>query len=1127
MISLRQLAGGVAVAAITMTIAGGAMAQQTTSSLSGSVVDGNDAAVAGASVTIIHTPTGAAKRLTTNASGRFFDAGMRVGGPYTIAITAPGMQPEIIEDVFMRLGQVESLKAVLTAEGASRDEIVVTGSRPQNAITITNGMGSIFSSKDLANQPSISRDVSGAVMRDPFVTVSSDLGERATASGTFAIAGSDPRLNGFVIDGMAQGNDFGLDSGLFPTLRQPISIDTIESVSVSASDYSVLATGFQGGLVNIVTKSGTNDLTGGAYYYYRDASMVGGRAFGRNVNTSAFSEKEYGLFAGGALVKDKLFFFGNYEKFTNTNPQIFDFGGVDPEIFNIIRGITQSVYGYDPGIKGNTAVTEGSEKYLGKIDWNISENHRATIKYQRSDDVILSNVGTFNFPTNYYELTSVQDVYTAELHSDWSENFSTIMRVSRKDLVRGQNALGDTSATGVGFGTFLIEIDANDPYFTANGLDGNALLGTNQIEFELGPDVFRHANAFSDTRDQVFFQGDYFTGNHAVTFGGVWDRYELTNLFGAFSAGEFNFSSLQALENQDAFVVYSNTQSNNALDGLVNWGYDKWAVFLQDEWAISPDLTVNYGFRYERFNQSDRPPAPEMVSNAAGTALSTFQSVYGFSGTDNLDGLGVFMPRVGFSFDKNDRLTISGGLGRFAGSNPEVWISNNFTPLQLFTVGFDTNVTGSAVPTSLLNSVGAGVQPGGAVQNVDIIDPNFKIPSTWRASLKADYNLDLSNFGMGDDYFVQTGILYSRADSPITWRNLAFDRADLQQFTGVAPDGRVIYPDLGDIPVPTDPRNTDGDPGTNGSEVGLPDAFLITNGKGGTSLSLVAGVSKNYDNGFGFNMNYTFTDAEDLLEFSSSRAISSWRGIVGTDRNTPTLGRSSNEIEHKFGMSFSYEKEVWEDLTSRLDVFGLIQSGRPFSYGYNVGSRNPLFGRANGGSPRDGADLLYIPTMSNGAFNDARVTFASAGDEADFLAFVNENGLAKYAGSILPRNSGTGPWNSRWDLRFQQELPGGFGQGYLAGNRFKFILDVQNFLNLLDSNWGQQSAGPRFGRVSAVGADLVHVASGEILSDNEPGEFCKVATDCVYRYRNVTSSVERQLNFQSLYRVRVGIRYEF
>jgi hypothetical protein len=208
-------------------------------------------------------------------------------------------------------------------------------------------------------------------------------------------------------------------------------------------------------------------------------------------------------------------------------------------------------------------------------------------------------------------------------------------------------------------------------------------------------------------------------------------------------------------------------------------------------------------------------------------------------------------------------------------------------------------------------------------------------------------------------------------------------------------------------------------------------------------------------------------------------------------------------------------------------VFGLIQSGRPFSYGYNVGSRNPLFGRANGGSPRDGADLLYIPTMSNGAFSDARVTFASTGDEADFLAFVNENGLAKYAGQILPRNSGTGPWNSRWDLRFQQELPGGFGRGFLAGNRFKFILDVQNFLNLLDSNWGQQSAGPRFGRVSAVGADLVHVASGEILSDNEPGEFCKVATDCVYRYRNVTSSVERQLNFQSLYRVRVGIRYEF
>ncbi len=1127
MISLRQLAGGVAVAAISITIAGGAMAQQTSSSISGSVTNSNGDAISGASVTVIHVPTGKAARLTTNSSGRFFDSGMRVGGPYTITITAPGMQPETIDDVYLRLGEIESLNAQLRAVGDDSDVIVVSGSAINSGISLNNGMGSIFTSEDLANQPSIARDVTGALLRDPFVSISTDLNERAAASGTFAIAGSDPRLNGFVIDGLPQGNDFGLDSGLFPTLRQPVSIDTIESISVSASDYSVLATGFQGGLVNVVTKSGTNELTGGAYYYYRDAGFVGDRAFGSPVNTSAFSEKEYGAFAGGALVKDKLFFFGNYEKFTNTNPQIFDFGGVDPEMFNIIRGITQSVYGYDPGVKGDTAVVEGSEKYLGKIDWNINESHRAVFKYQRSDDLILSNVRTFNFPTNYYELTSVQDVYTGELFSDWNENFSSIFRVSRKELTRGQNSLGDTSATGVGFGTFLVEVDASDPYFAANGLDGNALLGTNSIEFELGPDVFRHANAFNDSRDQVYFQGDYIAGDHVATFGFAWDQYELTNLFGMFSAGQFNFSSLQALADQDAFVVYSNTQSNNALDGLVNWGYSKLSLFAQDEWSVSPQLTLNAGLRYERFSQSDRPPTPELVSNAAGTALNTFQDVYGFSGTDNLDGLDIIQPRVGFSFDQSDRLTISGGFGRFSGSNPEVWISNNFTPLQLFTVGFDTNVTGTEVPLSLQNSVAAGVQPGGAVQNVDIIDPNFKIPSTWRASLKADYQLDLSKFGMGDDYFVSAGILYSRGDSPISWRNLAFERADLQQFVGVAPDGRPIYPDLGDIPVPTDPDNLDNDPATNGSEISLPDAFMITNGQGGETLSLVAGVAKEYESGFGFNVNYTFTDAEDLLEFSSSRAISSWRGIVGTDRNNPILGRSSNEIAHKFGISLNYEKSYWEDLMTRIDVFGLVQSGRPYSFGYNVGSRNPLFGRANGGSPRDGADLLYIPSMSNGAFNDPRVTFATPADETAFLDFVNANGLAKYAGSIVPRNSNTSPWSSRWDMRFQQELPGGFGQGALAGNRFKFILDIQNFLNLIDSDWGQQTAGPRFGRVSAVGADLVHVASGEILSDNEPGEFCKVATDCVYRYRNVTSSIERQLNFQSVYRIRVGIRYEF
>lgn len=1130
----KKMAYGASAAALLALAAPvAAYAQQTTANLRGIVLDAEGNPVSGATVTIEHAPTGNVSTATTSANGNFFEAGLRPGGPYTVTVTSNG-ESESAENIRLSAGTPNTFNAVL---GASDSEvIVVRGTAVQNDLGLNSGVGTVFDAADLANQPSIQRDVISSLLADPFVT-STNFDGRGRANGTISVAGQAPRFNGFVVDGLLQGNDFGLDQGLFPTLRQPISIDWIEETSVQASDYSVLSGGFTGGVVNVVSKQGGNEFDGGLYYYFRDESFVGDESNDQTVSTDNFTENEWGAYLSGPIVEDKLFFFVGYEEFENSRPLNFDFGDTDPAAFDLIRDITQSVYNYDPGSKSETSIDELAEKYTVRLDWDINDNHRATASLTHTEDNLLSGISTFGFPTNYYNLSSEQDFYRVELNSDWTDNLSTVFRFSRKEYVRGQDSLGDTSATGTSFGAFVIEVDPSDPYFANNGLDGAALIGSSDVEFELGPDVFRHHNAFSDERTSFYGQADYAWssdrwGDHVFTFGGSYEEYELFNVFGQFSRGEFQFESLTDYVNQTAEINYINAQSNNSDDVATAWGFDTLVLFAQDNWQVTPTLNVNYGVRYEHFYQDDVPPAPEAVINGTGTGLQSFEDTYGFSGTDNLDGVSLLQPRVGFTWDAKDNLTLSGGVGIYSGGSPQVWTSNNFTPATFAAFGFgpEMGVTGSSIPQGLQDviSAGVGVPPGfNAVQNIDVFDPSFDMPHVLRASLRADYELDLDRWGLGDGYFVSASILYGDQRQSLTWQNLAFERGDLLFTPGVAPDGRPIYPDLGDQPIAGDPDNLDTDENTNGDEFNVPDAFMITTRPGGESLSYALQVAKAYENGFSFNTSYTYTEAEDLLEYTSSRAVSAWRGIIGTDRNNPVVATSSNEIQHKFVVQLNYERDFIQDLTSQFTVFGIVQSGQPFSYGYDVGSRNPVFGRANGGSPRDGADLIYIPTGPA----DPLVEFETPQDEADFNAYIAARGLEGYRGQVVPRNSDRSPWSRRFDFRFQQELPGIPGADRFVGdNRFKFVFDVENFLNLLNSDWGQQyNRGGFFGRARVADVELRELAGGEILSDNEPAEFCRVSTDCRYVYSGVENPddvIGQSLN-NSVWRVRMGIRYEF
>lgn len=1071
------------------------LAQQTDASIRGTIIGADGSPLTGASVSIVHGPSGTASSATTSSNGTFFESGLRVGGPYTITVTASGHEPQVVEGIYLEPGSPQRVVIDLQRL-ASSDTIVVVGTR-RATIDLNNGAGSAFDRETIANQPSVSRDVVDTLVRDPLVN-------RGSGTGEISIAGVNPRYNALALDGVLQGDDFGLSSSIYPTARSPISLESIESASVVASSYDVESSGFQGGLINVVTKSGTNEFHGAGYWFRSGQNFLGEISDGTLVPAPEFKEREWGLSLGGPIVKDKLFFFASYENFKSASPA--NFAGLDaqngilnPEAFySTLNDRIQTATGFDPGGRpGSTSLPNSTKRFLGKIDWNITDDHRLEASYQRTRETGTS-VSSTSFTSAWYDTPQDLDTYSGGIYSDWTDNFSTALRVGYKDNVRGQNCRAGSDFSEIQLQLIGDEV-AMDPAF-AGLIDPNVF---QDRTFVAGCDRFRHGNEFDDNRLQIFASGNYEWQDHVTTFGGEFENYELRNLFLSDSNGTFVYESLDELDNNmDVDVAYRNVITNDKNDAAAMWGYNKLSLFVQDEWQITPNFAFNLGVRYERFFQNDEPPLREDFVNA-----------YGRPNTDNLDGVDIFQPRFGFNYEPFDRTSITGGFGLFSGGNPQVWVSNAFQP-QIFAVsGTFDNVTPGTIPASLINDVAASDPTTPTF--IDTIAPDFKIPSQWKGSVRLTqgFDLDFGSINLGTDYQFTVQYLYSKIKDDFVWRNIA--QTDLGLAQGVAPDGRPIYADLQDLDV------------DNAVELG--------NIGGGRSHIISAALAKQYKNGFNFDVSYAYQDVDSVTPGTSSRAVSNWRSLVTFDRNDPEVGTAPFETKHAFNINLGYENSFFGDLVTRLDLFGSIQSGDPFSYTFNVSSSNALFGRAgNFESPFDN-DLLYIPTMSGGMSSDAGAVFASSFDGDGFEAFVNEQGYKQ--GAIIGKNSRRGQWNQLWSFRFQQDLPfANFGWDRLDENRLKLVVDVFNVANLINDKWGTRYDAPGFDTQAIVAADLVSaddvamngIDGATALTGNDPATVCVNAGDCVYRFNSFAEQPTSFANLsQSVYKIRVGVRLDF
>ncbi|MFU8877102.1 MAG: hypothetical protein ACNA7E_03095, partial [Wenzhouxiangellaceae bacterium] len=474
----------------------------------------------------------------------------------------------------------------------------------------------------------------------------------------------------------------------------------------------------------------------------------------------------------------------------------------------------------------------------------------------------------------------------------------------------------------------------------------------------------------------------------------------------------------------------------------------------------------------------------------------------------NLDGNDLIMPRVGFLWRPLDRTSISGGVGLFAGGNPQVWISNAFQAPTVLASGNFTNVDPTVIPQELLDEVAAG-QP----TTIDVIDENFDTPSDWRASIRWEQGFDarIGNLDLGEDYRFTVQYLYNRTKDAFLWRNLAQTDLPAALPTGVAPDGRPIFADL--------------------QALGISNLTQLTNSGKGESHIFSLALAKAYDWGGNFDISYAFQDVEAATEGTSSRGISSFRGIVDVNPNDPSSRRSAFEQRHAFKFSFGFERRFIADLATRVDIFGQVLSGDLFTAAFDIDNDNTLFGRPGDfENPFDNRPL-YIPLPAN----DPRAVFGSNFDQAGFFDFVAQENLP--IGQVVAVRGKRSSWNSLWDLRFQQELPGIPGLSRFVGeNKFKVVFDVENFPNLIKSSWGTFKEGPGFGDSPIVRADLVTAADvaangidgATALTGDAPRLACQSQDDCLFRFNTFR---ERDTSFvvpeQSVYRLRLTLRYDF
>ncbi len=1057
----------------------------TTASITGVVKDANGEVLTGATVIALHGPTGSQYGNISNVDGRFRLANMQVGGPYKITVTFVGYQNLEKENVYLSLGQTLSLSFELKEASTELEEVIVSARNSDIFDGNKTGAATVVGEDQINAIPTVSRAIGDFVKFNPQASVTEG-GDGLSIS----IGGQNNRYNAIYIDGAVNNDVFGLaGSGTNggQTGGSPISIDAIEEFQVSVAPFDVRQSGFAGGSINAVTRSGTNQFEGSVYHFIRNESFAGKTPNQDNEDDrkklSDFTAKTTGFRLGGPLVKNKLFFFVNGEFQRDETPQPFNFNdyrgnATRAEIDQLIGKMASAPFNYDVGGFDNNTATLNADRFLMKLDWNINQNHKVSLRtsYTKLENLeaVRSSASTINF-INASEFFPSETISSAfELKSVFGNNLSN-------NLIIGYTTVrDDRDPSGQNFPYVSIDDGAgsirfgSEQFSTANRLDTDVLTITNNLEL--------------------------YKGRHTITFGTHNEFYSVLNLFIRQNYGSYRYrNGLQAFLNDEPATNYA--RSYSLVDNVTGDESEAAAIFdamqlgfyVQDEFQATDNLKLTGGIRVDiPIYNTDTPINEPFNSETVAAIEAVGYDLKGARTGTRVSAQALIAPRLGFNWDvKGDQTTqVRGGLGIFTSRSPFVWVGGTYNNTGS-NVGGDNENSLDNFPFGVADFPNWDQQPqsvqagqGRPSGQVDLFAEDFKLPQVFKANLAVDQQLPWGLVGTLEAMYTKTlnGILYQNL-------NIRPSEANL---TGT-PDNRPIF----NRRNPIDRTYT-----------GI---YLGENTSKGYAYNLTAQLTKPFDNGFMGSIAYAYGDSYSVYDGTSSQNSSQWRGLhaVGGRNGFDELQRSDFAQGSRIIASVSYRKEYLGFMASQLSLFYEGQSGRTISYVYNDG------GALNNEDSRE-RNLVYIPANQNEIILVEEKGISPQEQWNNLNAFIEANDyLSERRGQYAERNGDRAPFSSILDLRFLQDFYLEMGSG--QKNTLQLSVDIFNFTNMLNKDWGKRWFG------SSDGFQMIDFEGFQADGTTPTFSFTRNIDDA----NNPLQAIDDSGIISSRWQMQIGLRYTF
>lgn len=980
----------------------------TTASIGGLITDSQGEPLPGANVVALHTPSGTTYGAVTDFDGYYRISNMRVGGPYKVTITYVGFKEYLDANVYLQLGDSKKINVNMSEDDNVLDEVVLTYEGGGNAKT---GAETSISRRQVQGLPTIARNISDFARLTPQAKISGD--------NSISIAGQNNRFNAIYIDGAVNNDVFGLaDSGTNggQTGVSPISLDAVESFRVNVAPFDVRQSGFAGGSINAITKSGTNTWEGSVYTFFRNQDLSGKTPVdlagddGRE-KLNNFTTNIYGIRIGGPIIKDELFFFINYEREDQETPKPFDVstytGDSNASDIDGLLSFLSNNFGYDAGRYDSNTSSLVSDKLNAKIDWNINDNHILSAKHSYVKAVQLdlsgSNTGNINFTNGGINFESITNSTSLELNSKFGNKFSN-------NFIFGYTSVRDNrDPNGQDFSRVEIEDGSgsiffgSEPFSTANLLEQNILTVTNNFNI--------------------------YSGRHNITLGGNVELSNSKNVFFRQNFGDYRFSSLDDFLNGERPNRYRHGYSliggsGDDSQGAAEFDFAQVGFYVQDEVNVTNNLNVTFGLRFdipywedglvnEDFNNRTIP-----LLEAAGKDLKGASTGPGIDPNVNIS------PRLGFKWDvKGDNSTqIRGGLGIFTSRMPLVWPGGVYNNNGL-TNGF-VQLTGDNAPffnpdpTDQFQDPAQGSGEVGG--EINLFAKDFSLPQVFKTNIAIDQKL-ARNLTFSADFIWNDNI------NAITYENINLEGP---QFNTTGAGSRPNY-------------------GFRRLDSTYGDIYLASNTGLGSSYNVSGTLSHVFVNDkvdIRTSATYSYGESKVILDGTSSQNSSQWRNLETVNgSNRPDLSISDFDPGHRIITNSTIEFKWSENVKTRIGLFYEGAEGAPISY--VVGGSGLLSDTGSNSA------LIFVPA------NESQANLVDYGDLTASQQWValneaieNNEYLRSRRGQFAERNGDRSDWSHIVDLKFAQEF--GIKFGGEKAHRFEFTFDIFNFTNLLNKEWG-------------------------------------------------------------------------